>query len=56
VVGWYVCPQWDDEEYRKRDVPKWSVEEARDHFQKQAESLSKGGISIQAVVVNAALR
>ena len=56
LVGWYVCPQWDDSDYRKGRVPRWSLEEARGNFQKQAEHLSKGGLSIQSVVVNATLR
>jgi len=56
LVGWYVCPQWADSDYRKGDVPKWSLEEARGNLQKQAEDLSKGGLSIRSVVVNAALR
>ena len=56
LVGWYVCPQWDDSDYRRGDVPKWSLEEARGNFQKQAEGLSKDGLSIRSVVINAALR
>ena len=56
LVGWYVCPQWDNADYRKADVPKWSLKEARANFQRQAKDLSKGGLSIRSVVVNAALR
>lgn len=56
LVGWYICDQWDNADYRKTDTPKWSLEEARVFFQRQAEDLSKGGLSIQSVVVNTALR
>lgn len=56
LVGWYVCPQWEDADYRKADVPNWSLEKLRVQLKKQAEELSKGGLSIQSAVVNAALR
>ncbi|HDZ22162.1 MAG TPA: hypothetical protein ENH80_14740 [Phycisphaerae bacterium] len=56
LVGWYVCDQWDDGDYRKARTPKWSLDEARGYFERQAESLSTGGISVRAVVLNTGLR
>lgn len=36
LIGWYVCPQWDPEDWRNKATPNWSLEEARDHFDSQA--------------------
>jgi hypothetical protein len=56
IVGWYVCQAWNGTgDYRKGRVPKYNLEEARNRFRRQAESLSKDGIVIEAVVLNTAL-
>jgi hypothetical protein len=51
-----MCNQWDSEDYRQKDVPFSSLDEARQFFEGQARDLSTGDLSIRAVVVNAALR
>ena len=56
LVGWYVCDQWDEDDRRKIDTPKWSVQEARQFFEEQAAKLSASNPTIQAVVLNTALR
>jgi hypothetical protein len=56
LVGWYICDQWDDRDYRKKHTPNWSLQEARDFFQQQADDLSENNRLIHAVVINAALR
>jgi hypothetical protein len=56
LVGWYVCPQWDDDDHRSRDTPEWPLEEARNFFEKQAAGLSGARLTIRSFVMNAALR
>lgn len=56
LVGWYVCDQWDKDDRRKTDTPKWSLQKAREFFEFQAEELSTSGYNIRAVFINTALR
>ena len=56
VVGWYVCDQWDTKDYRRRDTPSWTLDQARRFFDDQAASLSVDGLRIKSFVLNAALR
>ena len=55
LVGWFNCSQWDDNDYRKKKVPKLSLEEARSLFKNQATALSVGDLLIGSVVLNTAL-
>ena len=55
LVGWFNCSQWDDNDYRKKKVPKLSLEEARSLFKNQATALSVGDLIIGSVVLNTAL-
>ncbi len=52
LVGWFLCDAWD----RKGDTPKWSLQEARDFFDRQAEELSQEGLVVRAFVLDTALR
>ena len=56
LVGWFLCPRWDEADYRKRQTPQWSLNEARAFFDRQASQLSTLGINIRAVVLDTALR
>lgn len=56
LVGWYYCNKWNKDDRRKTDTPKWSLQEAREIFESQAEELSASGVTIRAVVLNTALR
>lgn len=56
LVGWFNCPQWDETDHRKQRAPRYSLEEGRERFAEQAETLSEQGPHVQAVVVNTALR
>jgi hypothetical protein len=29
LVGWFVCPQWDDTDGRKKNTPKWNLHDAQ---------------------------
>jgi len=56
LVGWFNCQLWDDEDYRKSNAPKISLDEARKTFDAQAENLSKEGKRIRAFVMDTTLR
>lgn len=56
LVAWFNCAQWDDSDTRKKAAPKITLEQARDKFENQAKSLSKGEINLRAFVLNTALR
>jgi len=56
LVGWFNCDQWDKGDYRKKNAPKISSEEAQEKLDSQATDLSKNGKQIQAVILDTALR
>jgi hypothetical protein len=56
VVGWFNCPQWDPEDSRHRQAPKYGIEEARKRFGAQAAEISKGTVRVKALVIDTALR
>ena len=56
VVGWFMCPQWDDKDARKHETPKYSLAEAQIFFDEQATQASVKGNIARAVVLNTALR
>jgi hypothetical protein len=59
VVGWFLCDQWDDDDYRKahtlRLLPS-SIHATQRFLEAQAADLSCGGTSLAGLVINAALR
>jgi len=56
LVGWFMCPQWNPNDYRKHDIPQLTLEDARGHFGLQAATLSSGEVHLKAFVLNTALR
>jgi hypothetical protein len=56
LVGWYQCPQWEKNDPRRKKTPTWTIDKAREFFEKQAAGLSKEGLVVRAFVLNAALR
>jgi hypothetical protein len=56
LIGWFMCSQWDEEDYRKSDTPKFTIYEAQQYFDKQAAEISKEGKVIKSIVINASLR
>ena len=56
LIGWFNCNQWDDNDYRKKQTPKLSIDEAQKKFDAQANELSQQGMLIKAFVLNTALR
>jgi len=56
LVGWFMCPQWDLDDYRKHDTPQLTLDDARAHFELQAATLSSGEVLLRAFVLDTALR
>ncbi len=56
LIGWFDCPQWDDNDSRKKKTPKMDWEEAKTEYKKQAETFSVSGVNVKAFVLNTALR
>jgi hypothetical protein len=56
LVGWFDCPQWDADDYRRNQTPKMALDEARQQFDDEATRLSKSPLVIRSLVLNAALR
>ncbi|WP_447598643.1 NACHT domain-containing protein [Nitrospira sp. Nam80] len=52
LVGWFNCDEWDEKDYRKRDAPKLTLDEAKEKFAAQAVALSRDGIHIEAFVLD----
>ena len=56
LVGWFNCNQWDDSDSRKRKSPTITIEQAKQKFDRQAQDLSRSDVTVQAFVLNSALR
>lgn len=56
LIGWFMCDQWHNEDGRKGATPRESLAEARRRYDSQAEVLSTGGIKVEAIIIDAALR
>lgn len=56
LVGWYVCPHWERRDRRRAKVPKITLTTAQRRFDRQAQALSLGGVTLKAFVANTALR
>ena len=55
LVGWYNCEQWDSSDYRKKQAPNLTKDEAQKQFDAQALGLSQHGTLIKAFIINTAL-
>jgi hypothetical protein len=61
LIGWYFCPQWDEEHYQKKNALRYTqefrdIDTAQGHFDEQALALSQNDKQIRAFVMNTALR
>jgi hypothetical protein len=56
LIGWFNCDLWTKEDYRRRQVPQISIDEARRQFEDQAVGLSKDGRVVRAFVLDTALK
>jgi hypothetical protein len=56
LVGWYHCPQWDSSDSRNARSHKWTIEEARHCFAKQAADYSDAQTTVRSLVLNCAFR
>lgn len=53
LVGWFLCPFWSDDDYRKRKTKEWSLQDARTFFDQQASSLTQQRAVLRAFVLDA---
>ena len=56
LVGYFNCPQWDPADPMMDRAKKYSLNDLRASLNTQATSLSRDGLKIQAVVLDASLR
>ena len=56
LVGWFNCDEWDTDDNRRRGAPTWTVEEARQFFNRQARECSDEESSLYAGVLDMAFR
>lgn len=56
LVGWFTCTQWDNNDGRKNSTPRMTIDEAKQHFDTQAEQLSSASQLVRACVIDSALR
>lgn len=55
LVGWFNCDLWDKTDYRKRNCPQLTLEEAQERYAQQATGLSQADVQVRALVLNTAL-
>lgn len=56
LVGWFNCPQWDDEDRRKKTAARRDPREVQERLETRATDLSQENLYIGSVVLNTALR
>lgn len=56
LVGWFNCSQWDDDDYRRADSFKHQLQDLKDQLERQALQVSKNGLKITTVLLDASLR
>jgi predicted NACHT family NTPase len=56
LVGWFSCPQWHNSDYRKGDTPSMDAAQARQYFADQATALTRNGVRVSSLVIDASLR
>jgi hypothetical protein len=52
LVGWFSSHRWDEKDYRKKNIPNISLEEARQFFLQQAADLSTNGYHIKSCALD----
>ncbi len=55
LVGWYSCQKWSVADYRIKQCPAMSLDEARKFFSVQAEELASSGFLIGSFVLDVRL-
>lgn len=55
VIGWFCCDAWNKKDRRNRESPSWTIEEARDFFEKQERELSHSGAQLVSFVLDSRL-
>ncbi|MCH7827389.1 MAG: putative Ig domain-containing protein, partial [Bacteroidetes bacterium] len=55
LVGWFLCDSWDKNDYRIKNNPKIKIEDVRQLFYKQTESLTRKSYSLHSFVLDCRL-
>jgi len=57
LVGWFRCEEWEEEDFKSRDASKlkYTLEEARTKFEKDASEFSAENLDVRAFVLDARL-
>ncbi len=53
LVVWFDPENWDDDDYRKKQVPDWTIHDAREFFSNQATEQSTDKRTIRAFILDA---
>lgn len=56
LVGWFNCPQWDDEDRREKTAARRDLGETQRRLEARASELSQRDLRIKSMVLNTALR
>lgn len=56
LVGWFNCPQWDDEDRRKKTAARRDPHKVRERLETRATEFSKENLHVRPMVLNTALR
>ena len=55
VVGWFLSEEWDKNDYRLAQTPKFTLAEARAFFDGQASQLSEDAVTLRAMTLDTRL-
>jgi hypothetical protein len=56
LVGWFACPQCEYDNCKTKICNKYSIDDLRKQLDEKAVTLSRNGLKIKSLVVNASLR
>ena len=56
LVGWYLCPQWDQTDLSRRRPPFTGLADLRAFLEAQAAQISSADVILRACMLNAVLR
>jgi hypothetical protein len=56
LVVWCLCGKWDQSDERRGRTPQWSLSQAREFFDAQAQNLSGQDTNLHSFVLDATLR
>ena len=56
LIGWFSCDRWDNQDYKKKQVPNGTIKEIREKFSEQSIKLNeKASITVKSFVLDATI-